>query len=54
MMKELGITDVDDYKSAITEILTQAFPQTGSDVNNWNVDIPTEPAGGGDMGMGGF
>ena len=51
MMKDLGITDVDDYKQAITEILTQAFPQTGSAVNNWDVDVTTE---GGDTGMGGM
>jgi hypothetical protein len=51
MMKELGITDVDDYKQAITEILTQAFPQTGSAVNNWDVDVTAE---GGDTGMGGM
>ena len=50
MMKDLGITDVDDYKQAITEILTQAFPQTGSAVNNWDVDVTTE---GGDTGLGG-
>lgn len=53
LMKELGIQDSTDYKKSVTEILTQAFPQTGSSVNNWNVDIPeggSEPAGG----MGGF
>lgn len=54
MMKELGITDVNDYKQAITEILTQAFPQTGSAVNNWDVDIPTESEDSGLGGMGGF
>ena len=42
MMKELGIQDSDDYKNAITEILTQAFPKTGSEVNKWDVEIPTE------------
>ena len=53
MMKELGIQDSDDYKQAVTEILTQAFPQTGSSVNKWDVDIPTESSGG-EGGMGGF
>jgi len=52
MMKELGIEKADDYKQAITEILTQAFPQTGSAVNTWKVDVN---AGGGESGgMGGF
>jgi hypothetical protein len=53
LMKELGLEDSDDYKKALTEILTQAFPQTGSAVNNWNVDIPE---GGGESGggLGGF
>lgn len=53
LMKELGLEDSDDYKKALTEILTQAFPQTGSAVNNWDVEIPE---GGGEAGggMGGF
>lgn len=54
LMKELGIQDSDDYKQAITEILTQAFPQTGASVNDWDVAIPTEGGEGGGMGMGGF
>ena len=49
LMKELGLEDSDDYKKALTEILTQAFPQTGSAVNNWDVDIPE---GGGEAGGG--
>lgn len=53
LMKDLGIEDDDDFKKALTEILTQAFPQTGSAVNNWDVNIPE---GGGESGggMGGF
>lgn len=53
LMKDLGIQDDDDFKQALTEVLTQAFPQTGSAVNTWDVDIPEggEGAGG---GMGGF
>ena len=54
MMKELGIQDSDDYKQAVTEILTQAFPQTGAAVNTWDVDIPTEAGEGGGGPMGGF
>jgi len=53
LMKELGVKNADRYQQAVTEILTQAFPQTGAAVNSWKVDINTtsEEAGG---GMGGF
>ena len=54
LMKELGIDKADNYKKAITEIITQAFPQTGSSVNSWAVDLTSgenSEAGG---GMGGF
>ena len=49
LMKDLGIQDADDYKQSITEILTQAFPQTGSSVNTWDIDV----SGGSEEGMGG-
>lgn len=53
LMKELGVTESSDFQKAITEILTQAFPQIGSSVNDWDVDVKAggEEAGG---GMGGF
>jgi len=53
LMKDLGVENTDDYKQAVTEILMQAFPQTGSSVNDWDVDLE---AGGGEPGggMGGF
>lgn len=50
MMKDLGIQNAEDYKQTITEILTQAFPQTGASVNNWKIDLSGEAgeeAGGG-------
>lgn len=50
LMKELGVEDVSDYKSAIQEILTQAFPKTGSEVMNWDVDLTA----GGEEDMGGM
>jgi len=53
VMKELGIANADDYKQAITEILMQAFPQTGSAVSTWKVDVSSggeEGAGGGGFG----
>ena len=53
LMKDLGIENADDYKQAITEILTQAFPQTGAAVNAWKVEVQDgESESGG--GMGGF
>lgn len=53
LMKDLGVADSVDYKSAVTEILKQEFPQTGSSVNDWDVEIPTGE-GGGAGGMGGI
>ena len=54
LMKDLGVEDVDDYKQAVTEILTQAFPQTGSDVNTWDVDVSASNGEAGGGGFGGF
>ena len=50
LMKELGIQNNDDFKKAVTEILTQAFPQTGSSVNTWHVDVKSGEDSGGGMG----
>lgn len=50
LLKDSGITDADTYKTALTEILSEVFPQTGADVVNWHVDVeePTgEDVGGG-------
>lgn len=51
LMQKLGITDPNEYKAATTEILTQAFPKTGSEVNTWGVDIKSGSESG---GPGGF
>lgn len=53
LMKDLGIENADDYKQAITEILTQAFPQTGAAVNAWKVEVQDGESAS-DGGMGGF
>jgi hypothetical protein len=53
LMKTLGITDVSDYKTALTEILSQSFPQTGASVNSWNIDLNPE-SGESEAGLGGF
>lgn len=46
LLKDLGVTDADSYKTALTEILLEALPATGSAINNWKVDVE-EPAEGG-------
>lgn len=53
LMKDLGIEDNKQYQKVITEILTQAFPLTGSSVNDWDVDVQSGGESGGG-GMGGF
>ena len=54
LMKELGVEDNADYQKVVTEILTQAFPMTGSSVNTWDVDIKSGEDAGGGGGLGGF
>jgi hypothetical protein len=54
LMKDLGVTDNADYQKVVTEILTQAFPLTGSSVNNWNVDVQSGSESSGGGGLGGF
>lgn len=51
LLKDLGITDADKYKTPLTELLSEALPQTGADVVNWHVDVeePTEESGGGEF-----
>ena len=46
-MKDIGIKDAEDYKQAITELLTDVLPQTGSNVNSWDVDVTVEEGGAG-------
>lgn len=46
LLKNLGVTMSDDYKKALTEILSEVFPQIGADAINWNIDV-TESEGGG-------
>jgi len=53
LLKNLGVEENDAYKKALTEILTQAFPQTGASVMKWDINVES---GGeeGEGGMGGF
>ena len=39
LMKSVGIDTADNYKSAITEILSDVLPRTGTAVNGWHVDV---------------
>lgn len=43
LLKDLNNTNVEDARTAITEILTEALPDTGSKVNKWDIDL-TEPS----------
>lgn len=54
IMKDLGIENADDYKMAITEILMQAFPQTGSAVSSWDMDLSAANSESGGGGFGGL
>ena len=50
LMKDCGVKDAERYKSALTEILVEAFPTTSSYVNDWDVhldDTDEEDVGGG-------
>ena len=47
LLKSCGVEDESDYKQALTEILSEAFPTVGAGVNSWDMDIQTEEAGGG-------
>lgn len=44
LLTSLGVKDAESYKTAITEILSEVLPSTGSSVNNWDVDL--DNAGG--------
>lgn len=49
LLKSLGIKDTEPYKKAIQEILSQAFPQTGSSVMDWKINLEAGGEGGGGM-----
>lgn len=39
LLTSLGITDASPYKKALTEILSEVFPETGSAVSSWNINV---------------
>ena len=48
LLKDVGVTDRTSYRDALTEILTEVFPQMGAQARNWKVDVPKESDGGGE------
>ena len=39
LMQDLNNTDEKDFKSAISEILTEALPKTSSEVSSWDINV---------------
>lgn len=52
ILKDLGVTEEDMYKTPLTELLSEALPQTGADVVNWRINV--EEGGAVEGGGGGF
>ena len=46
LMKDLNVEDVSEYRSALTEILSEVLPKLGTAVNGWDVDIEESEGGG--------
>lgn len=47
LLKALGIEDKEEYRVAITELLSDVLPTTSAKVNSWNIDVSAEEAEGG-------
>lgn len=50
LLRGLGVEEPETYKKAVAEALQQAFPQTGSEVMKWGVDLEASEGEGGGMG----
>lgn len=48
VLKDLGVTDKEPYMKALVEILSEVFPQMGSDAINWDIDTSNPEGGGND------
>lgn len=46
LLGSLGVTQPDQYKSAITELLQEVLPTTGTAVNSWTMNLTNNQAGG--------
>lgn len=49
ILKALGVTDKDNYKGAVTELLSDVLPTTSANVQSWKVDVKTTENEGGVM-----
>lgn len=49
LLKELGVPDADQYRTAITEILSEALPTTSVDAMSWKVNL--DAGEGGEMNV---
>lgn len=47
LMKDAGVKNSKLYTNALSEILTEVFPQTGAETTNWDIDVNNS---GGDSG----
>lgn len=47
MLKDLGVEDRKSVRVGLTEILSEVFPQIGSSVDNWDIDMTNGEGGGG-------
>lgn len=46
LLKNVGVTDRDNYTKAFVEILSEVFPQIGADAASWKVDVTESEEGG--------
>lgn len=47
MLKDIGVKDAQPYIDALSEILTEVFPQMGADASTWDADVTVDSEGGG-------
>lgn len=47
ILKNLGVSNVDDYRSAIIELLSEVLPQTSAAASKWNIELSTPDGDGG-------
>jgi len=48
LLKDIGVSDDDSYRNSLVEILSEVFPQMGSDARNWDVNLESAEEGGGE------
>lgn len=48
LIKDAGVTDTEPVLKALTEILTEVFPQIGADVSNWAINLDDGTGGDSD------